>query len=139
MEITLPLILKAPDGHTVAQITMGGAADGWGDRVCSLWLSGDLMNVRNIQGGQITDDPGDLNLDIGAGSTENPGSIVMNFDVGKATEVFDGRKNRMASFRQGKTPAQNTIRHQARTYLHGGAWVPEIFNPDGSVKSWRKL
>ena len=130
-EVKLPLILLSPSGVPVGQISMGGAE---GEHVASLWLTaGDILNVRNIQGGVVSGDPGDLNLDLGAGSTQNPGTIVMNFDVGKNTEVFDGRKNRMWSARRGEQPENNTIRHQARTYFHGGAWVPK----DGG--GWRKL
>jgi hypothetical protein len=68
----------------------GGAAGG-----PALYLPrGDILNVRNIQGGVI----GDLNLDIGAGSTEHPGSIVLNYDVGRCTVIFDGRKRPLARF-----------------------------------------
>jgi hypothetical protein len=68
----------------------GGAAGG-----PALYLPrGDILNVRNIQGGVI----GDLNLDIGAGSTEHPGSIVLNYDVGRCTVIYDGRKHKLARF-----------------------------------------
>jgi hypothetical protein len=58
----------------------------------------DVLGVRNIQGGKHTGDPYDLNLDIGAGSTEHPGHIIFNFDVGKCVHIFNGLKSRVASF-----------------------------------------
>lgn len=132
MDIQLPLNLIGPDGKKAGEISMGGAE---GSNVASLWLTkGDILNVRNIQGGVVSDDPGDLNLDLGAGSTENPGVIVLNFDVGKHTEIFDGQKHRIASFRRGNSgPDSNRIRHYCPTYLHQGAYVP-----DGSG-GWRRL
>lgn len=54
---------------------------------------GDIIGVRNIQGGTI----GSLNLDIGAGSTQDPGDVVFNWDVGTATRVFDGHKSEIMS------------------------------------------
>ena len=68
----------------------GGAAGG-----PALYLPrGDLLNVRNIQGGVV----GDTNLDIGAGSTANPGDIVLNWDVGRRVLIYDGHKRLVASF-----------------------------------------
>lgn len=49
---------------------------------------GDFIGVRNIQGGVH----GDTNLDIGAGSTEEPGAISLNYDVGRNTTVYAGQK-----------------------------------------------
>jgi hypothetical protein len=55
------------------------------------WLC-DLVGVRNIQGGELTGNPDDLNLDIGAGSTENPGNVNVNWDVGDDFFVWSGTK-----------------------------------------------
>lgn len=130
MELKLPISLIGPDGKKVGEISMGGAE---GEHVASLWLTaGDILNVRNIQGGVKSSDKGDLNLDIGAGSTEDPGTIVMNFDVGKGTEIFDGKKNRIAAFRRDVASGKLAIRHYAPTYFHKNAYVL-----DGD--SWRKL
>jgi hypothetical protein len=54
----------------------------------------DLLGYSNIQGG-TADEP---NLDIGAGSTDNPGAIVLNYDVGRTTAVYDGQKHLLATF-----------------------------------------
>lgn len=68
----------------------GGAAGG-----DAIYLPrGDLLNVRNVQGGV----PGGLNLDIGAGSTRHPGDVVLNYDVGRCTHIYNGRKRKLASF-----------------------------------------
>lgn len=58
----------------------------------------DVLHVRNIQGGVVSNDPATLNLDIGAGSTDNPGNIVLNFDVGESTLIYDGKKHLIARF-----------------------------------------
>jgi hypothetical protein len=72
-------------------VSHGGAAGG-----DALYLpNGDLLNVRNIQGGTVADG---LNLDIGAGSTANPGDVVLNYDVGRRVLIYDGQKRLVASF-----------------------------------------
>jgi hypothetical protein len=58
----------------------------------------DVLGVRNVQCGKHTGRQGDLNCDIGAGSTEHPGNIILNWDVGKCTHVYNGLKGRLASF-----------------------------------------
>jgi hypothetical protein len=82
--LTVVLLLAVP---ATAQdiIPNGGAAGG----PALMLPHGDILNVRNIQGG-IVEDP---NLDIGAGSTEHPGDIALNFDVGRCVRIFDGRKH----------------------------------------------
>jgi hypothetical protein len=90
--VVLALAGVAWAGHegSVSTVPDGGAAGG-----DALYLPrGDILNVRNIQGGVI----GDPNLDIGAGSTEHPGSLVLNYDVGRCTVIFDGLKNPLARF-----------------------------------------
>jgi hypothetical protein len=68
----------------------GGAAGG-----DALYLPrGDIIGVRNIQGGVA----GDLNLDLGAGSTATPGNVAVNYDVGRDTLIYDGRKHLLARF-----------------------------------------
>jgi hypothetical protein len=76
-------------------VVAGGGAAG-GDAL--MLPNGDILNVRNIQGGTDTGTPGDLNLDIGAGSTQNPGDLVLNYDVGRRTLLYDGQKHLVASF-----------------------------------------
>lgn len=69
----------------------GGAVEG-GD---ALYLPhGDILNVRNIQGG-TADDP---NLDIGAGDGKyHRGILSLNYDVGQAVVIYDGHKNPVIS------------------------------------------
>jgi len=126
------------NGRELAALKLGSAEDGWTDHTCSLWLSGDLMNVRNVQGGQyVTEggkvDKGMLNLDLGAGNSQDRGNIVLNFDVGNNLEVFNGREQRIASFRHGDNG--DVVRHYGRTFLHSGAYVPDTRSPGG----WRRL
>ena len=61
------------------------------------WLC-DVVGFRNIQGGKHTGDPQDLNLDIGAGSTLHPGNVVVNWDVGRCMNIYNGRKQPIAKF-----------------------------------------
>jgi hypothetical protein len=75
----------------------GGAAGG-----NALVLNGwDIRGPRNLQGGWLTNDPESLNFDIGAGSTANPGDLVLNYDVGRRTLIYDGHKHLVASFGPG--------------------------------------
>jgi hypothetical protein len=68
-----------------------GGADG-GD---ALYLNGgDIIGPRNLQGGG----PSGSSFDIGAGSTNNPGDLVLNYDVGRRVLIFDGHKHLVASF-----------------------------------------
>jgi len=136
MDLELPVRFMH-NGRELAALRLGSAEDGWTDRTCSLWLSGDLMNVRNVQGGQYVKNPdgsvdkGMLNLDLGAGNSQDRGNIVLNFDVGNNLEVFNGREERIASFRHGEQG--DVVRHYGRTFLHRGAYVPK---PGGG---WRAL
>jgi hypothetical protein len=80
-------LLEDPGSLTVAP--NAGAAGG--DAL--ILPRGDLLNVRNIQGGVI----GDTNLDIGAGSTQHPGDLVLQYDVGTGRVLFyDGEKRLVA-------------------------------------------
>lgn len=55
---------------------------------------GDIIGVRNIQGG-VAADP---NLDIGGGSAVDRGRVTINYDNGDGFIVFDGREARVADF-----------------------------------------
>lgn len=130
-EIPLPIYFVAPNGRRVGEISMGGAE---GTHVASLWLyNGDILNVRNLQGGFKSGDTGDLNLDIGGGSTEDPGNVVVNFDVGKGFEVFDGEKRRAFTVRRDPNNDIRRIRSYEDHYFHKRAFVP-----DGRG-GWRRL
>lgn len=52
---------------------------------------GDLLNLRNIQGGTLAYDPSDLNLDIGAGNEDNPARLGIGADV-SGSIVFHVRR-----------------------------------------------
>lgn len=80
----------ASDYGAISIVPDGGAAGG-----DALYIpKGDILNVRNIQGGVI----GDPNLDLGAGSEATPGNLVLQYDVGHKTIIYDGRKRLVAVF-----------------------------------------
>ena len=87
------LILSDEAGNRVAQFQMGSVAS---PGAATLVLPrGDIINVRNIQGGMV-DDP---NLDVGAGDgAEHRGVLSLNYDVGQSVQIFDGRKAEIARF-----------------------------------------
>jgi hypothetical protein len=88
-----PAITLAPN----TRIEPSGAVAG-GD---ALWLPhGDILNVRNVQGGTV-DDP---NLDLGAGSSTHRGTLALNYDVGRCTVISNGHKHPLAVFCPGKRP-----------------------------------
>ncbi len=77
----------------------GFVDDGGAEGGDALYLPrGDILNVRNIQGGFDTGTHRDLNLDIGAGSSEKRGDVVLNWDVGRRVLIYDGRKRLVAKF-----------------------------------------
>ena len=89
----------AQDPGTVTVIQGGGAEGG-----PALYLNnGDVIGVRNIQGGTVTNSRGSLNLDLGAGSSADRGDIVLNWDTGRCTLLYAGHpewgaRNRVAKF-----------------------------------------
>jgi hypothetical protein len=92
LALAMPAVAEAPAGW---QFVAKAGANG-GD---ALYLPmGDVLNVRNIQGGMVTSNPSDLNLDLGAGSSANRGDIVLNYDVGRRVLIYDGQKNVVAKF-----------------------------------------
>lgn len=91
------ILLAAPaaaQDYGLTVIPHGGAAGG-DALVCN---NCDARGFRNIQGGSQANPPESLNLDIGAGSTANPGDLVLNYDVGRRTLIYDGHKHLLASF-----------------------------------------
>lgn len=56
--------------------------------------NGDLLNVRNIQGGYVAP----YDLDIAAGSAVNRGNVHFNYDCGNGVMIYDGRTNVIATF-----------------------------------------
>ncbi len=92
LALAMPAVAEAPGGYQfVARAGANGGA--------ALYLPlGDVLNVRNIQGGMVTPNRGDLNLDLGAGDSVNRGDIVLNYDVGRRVLIFDGHKKVIAKF-----------------------------------------
>jgi hypothetical protein len=92
LALAMPAVAEAPAGYQfVAKAGANGGA--------ALYLPlGDVLNVRNIQGGMVTSNRSDLNLDLGAGDSVNRGDIVLNYDVGRRVLIYDGHKNVIAKF-----------------------------------------
>jgi len=100
--------LSPPVLSNAFRVVPGGAQGGRGDLV--YMPAGTIQGVHVIQGGsrECLDatqmlGPCDernlsLNLDIGAGSTSHPGVLALNFDVGRAVVIFDGKKHALARF-----------------------------------------
>lgn len=97
----LSLTITAPGPATptpppgAATFVRGGGVEG-GDAL--VIPSGDILNVRNVQGGTITDP----NLDLGAGSATHRGTLSLNYDVGRCTVIYDGHKHPLARFCPGR-------------------------------------
>lgn len=127
MELTLPIDIRTPGGELVARFEQGAAE---GSSFVTLRLfRGDLINVRNVQGGTV-ENP---NLDLGAGSDGSSGprgAVVVNWDVGDSFQVFDGRKERV--FAVNRRNSRRIDSHLPHRFYHG-AYVRRA---DGS---WRKL
>jgi hypothetical protein len=79
---------EAPGRTTI--LRNGGAAGG--DAL--VIPRGDILNVRNIQGGTASDP----NLDLGAGSSTHRGVLALNYDVGRCVVIYDGHRRRLAKF-----------------------------------------
>jgi hypothetical protein len=70
-------------GTSLAMVPRGGAAGG-----DAVYCNGcDVIGPRNLQGGG----PGGQPFDIGAGSTEDPGNLVFNWDVGDKSLFYAGQ------------------------------------------------
>lgn len=89
-----PTATSASDGYIPANLTPHGGVEG-GDAL--ILPRGDILNVRNIQGGTIHDP----NLDLGAGSSTHRGTLALNYDVGRTVKIYDGHKHLLASFSRG--------------------------------------
>jgi hypothetical protein len=75
-------------GTSLGIVPQGGASGG-----DALYLNGgDIIGPRNLQGGG----PGGQSFDIGAGSTEDPGDVVLNYDIGRNVLIYDGHKRLVA-------------------------------------------
>jgi hypothetical protein len=124
-ELTLPVDIKSPSGNVVARLEMG-AAEG-SEYVTLRIFDGDIINVRNVQGG-TTDNP---NLDLGAGdSGAHRGSVVVNWDVGNEFAVFNGRKVRAFDVNRDNKGIINS--RQPHRFYHGA------LIPDGKG-GWKRL
>ena len=84
-----PVAATAGEATGWSFVSGGGAAHG-DAAYCNTC---DVIGVRNIQGGS----GGDMNLDIGAGTTVQPGDLSLNYDIGRCTKVWNGRKQPIAT------------------------------------------
>ncbi len=127
MDLTLPVNIHDAQGNLCVSITQGAAE---GDFPTLTIHRGDIINVRNIQGGTQDGSP---NLDLGAGSSERRGNIVCNWDVGNGLLVYNGRPATGRQPMLAVNKANNgLVETHAPLYLHKGARVWR----DGA---WRSL
>lgn len=123
MDLTLPIEIRAPDGSVVGSLELGAAE---GVYLTLRMFKGDIINVRNVQGG-TTDNP---NLDLGAGSSTNRGDVVFNWDVGNGVAIYNGRKK--AIFEANRHNDQHIHSRVPHRFHHGAL----ILRSDGK---WHKL
>jgi hypothetical protein len=91
---------------------------------CTLWLPfGDIGGGRNIQFGRKTDQAGDLNLDMGAGSAQDRGIIGANYDIGRGVDHYDGRKRLIYRDRGYDEQRKNYAQFAAPLRLDAGLFV----------------
>ena len=108
----------APVGAAAADVTGwtivpgGGAAHG-DAAYCDTC---DIIGVRNIQGGSNRES----NLDIGAGTTARPDDLSLNYDIGRCTEVFNGRKQPIAVFCPDRVQFFVPVEFKQRVRFSGG-------------------
>jgi len=121
--LQLPVEIVDQQGDLVGELRMGAAE---GAFLTLVIHRGDILNVRNVQGGTV-ENP---NLDIGAGSAANRGDVVFNWDVGRGVKIFGGRKNVLMSV----NPAgDGRIHSHVPHRFHAGAMVPS------GTGGWRRL
>ena len=141
------LLLSAPVGFAtsnIVQLSPEVAVQSGGGAECShgpvpsepcpalYGNGGDLMGWRNVQGGRLVHDAagnvikGQLNLDLGAGSTEHPGNIVLNWDVGRSTQIYDGQKRLIASFSPRGVTVHRPMRFAGPAKRHFNRMVKRI-------------
>lgn len=130
--IDLPVGFRDPDGNIVASLEPGGAESKNGHPCATLYLPfGDFLAGRNVQFGRKTDKPSDLNFDLGAGSAQDRGVVIVNDDIGRGMDVRDGRERNIARFRGYDNLADNF------TEIHSALRVHRLFVPNGST--WRRV
>lgn len=122
--LTTPIQITTPDGRLVASLTMGSAE---GDYPTLTLHMGDIINVRNIQGGTV-ESP---NLDISAGDAVNRGHLSFQWDNGSDTAIYDGNKASLLRA-YGVNHTKRALHSDVPHYLHAGAYVP-------TSSGWQKL
>jgi len=87
--LAVPATAQDPAIHlvpgTCLAIVPSGAPSGGDAIYCN---QGTFIGLRDLQGGG----PGGEPFDIGAGSTEDPSDLSVNWDIGRAFKVFQGTK-----------------------------------------------
>jgi hypothetical protein len=86
--VVAPVAGAAADATGWTIVPGGGAAHG-DAAYCN---NCDVIGVRNLQGGNALEP----NLDIGAGTTAQPGDLSLNYDIGRCTQVWNGHKQPIA-------------------------------------------
>lgn len=86
-------------------------------------FNGDLGGLRNIQGGSLTGEPDDLNLDVASGDGAHPGWVNFCPDVGKGVRGLDAEGHEMVRWRTAAAGGTPMITHTAPTRIRE-LWVP---------------
>jgi hypothetical protein len=110
-------VTAAAAGATGWTIVPGGGAEHGDAAYCDTC---DVIGVRNIQGGSNRD----ANLDIGAGSTANPGTLSFNYDIGRCTEVWNGHKQPIATMCPDRVVFYVPVAFKQHVRLHRALIVP---------------
>jgi hypothetical protein len=128
----LPVGFRDSQGNIVMSIEEGGAESKHGHPCATIYLPfGDFLGGRNVPFGRKTANVGDLNLDLGAGSSQDRGVVVVNDDIGRGLDVRDGRERNIARFRGYDDPSHNF------TEIHSALRVHKLFVPSGT--KWRRV
>jgi len=90
----------------------------------TLWLPfGTIGGFRNLEAGRKTDQAGDLNLDMGAGSAQDRGIVGSNYDIGRGFDDYDGRKRMIFRGRGFDDASKNYLQAGAPLRLDHGLLV----------------
>lgn len=109
--VIAPVAGAAADATGWTIVPGGGAAHG-DAAYCDTC---DIIGVRNIQGGSNREQ----NLDIGAGSTANPGDLSLNYDIGRCTQIWNGHKQPIATFCPDRVQFYGPVEFKQRVRFSG--------------------
>lgn len=89
----LRIFIEGQPDEPVAGFYVNAAEDDPDHKYARLIIHNGDFFCRNIQGGALTSEKDDLNLDIASGDAAHPGWTVMNTDLGKGVKFQDARGN----------------------------------------------